>query len=214
MNADALRTIIDRHAAWRYGYKSGVRADLNGADLTGVDLRDADLRRANLACVFLRGADLSDAVLRSADLSGANLAGANICGADLRYANLRFANLTGADLSGADLRFSKLIDAHLRFANLAGAELYRADLSGAYLRGTGVVVIGGGPYQGCVTPTHVHVGCVRIAIECLPEDDDTEYQDNIHPEMPEWWRRYGGVVRAAIVASQADLREREEVSDD
>jgi uncharacterized protein YjbI with pentapeptide repeats len=91
MNADELKIVLDKHAAWSRNVPDGKRADLRGADLSG-----ADLSRANL-----RGADLYGADLSGADLSRANLSGAYLSGADLSGADLSRANLSGAYLSGA-----------------------------------------------------------------------------------------------------------------
>lgn len=170
--------------------------------LTGLSLTSltaANLRGASLSWAYLRLANLSGADLTGAILRGANLYATNLRVADLRDADLRWADLSGADLRGADLR-----DADLHGANLHGADLREANLGGADLSRTGVVMVGGGPYQGCVTPTHVHIGCVRVAVTQLPSDDDTDAQDRIHPELPAWWRSYGSLVRAAMVASRAD----------
>lgn len=177
--------------------EAGKQPDLRRADLRDADLRDADLGYASLSHANLRWANLTGADLRGADLRDANLAGADLTGA-----NLTDAILTAADLSGANLRG----------ANLSGADLRYASLRVADLSGTGVVPVGGGLYHGCVTPTHIHVGCVRLTWGDLPADDDLAAQAAIHEEMPDWWARYGPLVRAAMVASAADWAAREEVT--
>ena len=63
MNANELKTVLAKHAAWLAGEEAGVRADLRFADLTFADLRGTNLKFADL---------------RSANLRGANLVGADI----------------------------------------------------------------------------------------------------------------------------------------
>ena len=75
MNANDLKTILEKHKMWLNDEDGGEMADLRWADL--------------------RWADLSGADLSGADLSGANLSGANLSGADLRWADLSGANLSG-----------------------------------------------------------------------------------------------------------------------
>ena len=73
MNANDLKTILEKHKMWLNDEDGGEMADLRGADLRGADLSGADLCWADL-----RGADLSGADLRGADLRGADLSGANL----------------------------------------------------------------------------------------------------------------------------------------
>ena len=113
MNANDLKTILEKHKMWLNDEDGGEMADLRGANLSGADLRGADLR----------GADLSGADLSRANLSGADLSVANLSGANLRWANLRGADLSGADLRGANLSGADLRGANLRWANLRGADL-------------------------------------------------------------------------------------------
>lgn len=89
MNANDLKTILEKHKMWMNDEDGGEMADLNGADLNGADLSWADLSWADLS---------------GADLSGAGLRWANLSRADLSWANLSRADLSGADLSGANLR--------------------------------------------------------------------------------------------------------------
>ena len=78
MDANDLKTILEKHKMWLDDEDGGERADLRGANLRGANLR---------------WANLSGADLRWADLSGADLREANLRWADLREANLRWANL-------------------------------------------------------------------------------------------------------------------------
>lgn len=48
MNAEELKSILEKHELWLNSKESGERADLEGADLEGADLREADFRRADL----------------------------------------------------------------------------------------------------------------------------------------------------------------------
>nr|DAS48731.1 MAG TPA: pentapeptide repeat protein [Caudoviricetes sp.] len=80
MNANDLKTILEKHKMWLNDEDGGEMANLSGVDLHGADLSGADLSGANLSW-----ADLS-----WADLSGANLSGADLHGADLHGANLRW----------------------------------------------------------------------------------------------------------------------------
>lgn len=88
--------------------------------------------------------------------------------------------------------------------NLRDADLCDADLCDACLCGTAIMVIGGGKYYGCVTPTHLHVGCVRLALADIPADDDRAAWDAIHEHAWAWWQQYGPVVRAAIIATEPE----------
>ncbi len=63
---DELRTILEKHMAWRRGEEGGARADLAGADLTRAYLADANLADADLAGAYLAGADLAGAYLAGA----------------------------------------------------------------------------------------------------------------------------------------------------
>ena len=71
MTPEKLKTILDRHKAWRDGASGGERAYLRDANLGG-----ANLGGANLGGADLRGANLYGANLRGADLRGKKLAGA------------------------------------------------------------------------------------------------------------------------------------------
>ena len=95
MNANDLKTILEKHKMWLNDEDGGEMADLSEADLRGADLSGTDLSGADLS-----GADLSVADLRLADLSGADLSGADLFRADLSGADLFRADLSGADLSG------------------------------------------------------------------------------------------------------------------
>ena len=63
MNADKLKSILEKHAKWLAGEMGGERANLHGANIAMADLAWADLAWADLAM---------------ADLTGANLAGADL----------------------------------------------------------------------------------------------------------------------------------------
>ncbi len=101
--AARIKEVLDLHAKWVRGEKSGQRADLSDASLRG-----ADLIGANLSGAYLGGANLSGACLGGADFGDAYLSGANLRGADFSGANLSGANLGGADFSGANLRNAHL----------------------------------------------------------------------------------------------------------
>ena len=118
MNADKLKSILEKHAKWLAGEMGGERANLAGANIAMADLAWADLAWADLAMADLRWANLRGANLHGADLRWAKLHGANLDGANLRGANLRGADLAWADLAMADLRW----------ADLRGADLHGADL--------------------------------------------------------------------------------------
>ena len=63
MDANELKSVLEKHKKWLNNEDGGKRADLSWADLRGANLIGADLRGANL-----NGADL-----READLRGANI---------------------------------------------------------------------------------------------------------------------------------------------
>ncbi len=130
MNANDLKTILEKHKMWLNDEDGGEMADLSGANLSGANLSVADLSWADLSGANLRGADLSGANLSVADLSVADLSGADLSGANLSGANLSVADLSVADLSGANLRWANLRGADLSGANLSVADLRVADLSG------------------------------------------------------------------------------------
>lgn len=48
MNADDLKLILSKHAAWLHNNDDGECANLGGANLRGADLDGADLRGADL----------------------------------------------------------------------------------------------------------------------------------------------------------------------
>ena len=98
MDAEKLKTILDKHLKWLKNESGGERANLRSADLTSADLTSADLTYANLRY--------------------ANLMYANLTYADLTYANLMYANLRSADLTSADLTSANLTSANLTSANL------------------------------------------------------------------------------------------------
>lgn len=146
---------------------------------------------------------VTGAVLHTVDvetLVGADLSGFRLREADLREADLRGVKLRWTDLRDADLRGADLRDADLRGTHLGGADLSKADL-----RGAGAAVVAWGCYGSVVTRTHVHMGCVRVAITDLPADDDEAAQAAIHSGMPAWWASGGGLlVRAAIAAVESE----------
>ena len=119
-------------------------------------------------------------------------------------ADLRSAILSGADLRGADLRGAILRGTNLSGTNLSGADLTGADLSAAGLGGAGCCCGTLGPYRVVVTTTHIHAGCVRLALADIPADDDAGGWAEVHDYAPRWWGIYGSVVRAMIAAAQAD----------
>ena len=49
-----IKEVLELHAKFLSGDKSGVCADLSGANLSYANLRDANLRGANLAAADLR----------------------------------------------------------------------------------------------------------------------------------------------------------------
>lgn len=115
--------------------------------------------------------------------------------ADLRWAKLRFAKLHGAKLREADLRL---------------ADLTSADLCGADLRGTGVVIIGLGQRHAVVSPTHVHVGCVRVPVDKLLARHAAGTVGELHQDAADWWSQASALVLAAIAATRtADAAEEE-----
>ena len=105
MNANDLKTILEKHKMWLNDEDGGERADLSGADLSGADLCWADLSGTDLRWANLIGTDLI-----GANLSGANLSGSDLRRSDLRGADLREANLSGTNLSGTDLRWVQHIE--------------------------------------------------------------------------------------------------------
>ena len=58
MNANELKTVLTKHAAWLAGEEAGVRASLTFADLRSAELRDANLVGASLVGADLVGADI------------------------------------------------------------------------------------------------------------------------------------------------------------
>ena len=105
MNANDLKTILEKHKMWLNDEDGGEMADLRGADLSGADLCWADLSGTDLRWANLIGTDLI-----GANLSGANLSGSDLRRSDLRGADLREANLSGTNLSGTDLRWVQHIE--------------------------------------------------------------------------------------------------------
>ena len=95
MNANDLKTILEKHKMWLNDEDGGEMADLSGIDLCWANLSGTDLRWANLS---------------GTDLIGANLSGANLSGSDLRRSDLRGADLREANLSGTDLRWVQHIE--------------------------------------------------------------------------------------------------------
>ena len=83
MNANDLKTILEKHKMWLNDEDGGEMADLSGANLRWADLRWADLSGADLCRADLCWADLSGADLRRADLCRADLSGADLSGANL-----------------------------------------------------------------------------------------------------------------------------------
>lgn len=75
MNANDLKTILEKHKMWLNDEDGGEMANLRWADLRWADLRGADLSGADLSRANLSRANLSGANLSGADLSGANLSG-------------------------------------------------------------------------------------------------------------------------------------------
>jgi hypothetical protein len=65
MNANDLKTILEKHKMWLNDEDGGEMADLSGANLSWANLSGANLSGANLS-----GANLSGANLSWADLSG------------------------------------------------------------------------------------------------------------------------------------------------
>ena len=86
MDANELKSVLEKHKKWLNNEDGGKRADLYNTDLRGADLSVANLNGANLS-----EADLSWADLRGADLNGAYLSVADLRGADLRGADIDYA---------------------------------------------------------------------------------------------------------------------------
>ena len=80
MNANDLKTILEKHKMWLNDEDGGEMADLSGIDLCWANLSGTDLIGANLS-----GANLSGSDLRRSDLRGADLREANLSGTDLRW---------------------------------------------------------------------------------------------------------------------------------
>jgi hypothetical protein len=195
MDANELKSIIEKHVAWLESRQGGDRADLRGANLCGADLRDADLRGANL-----RGANLCGANLRDADLRGANLRGADLRDADLRDANLRGADLRDANLRDADLRDANLRGADLCGADLRGANLCGADLCGADLRGVkngSVCRMDFGGWSICIRADKTSIGCQTHTNDEWLSFDTSDVASFAHGAS-EWWEIHGEAVKAAI----------------
>jgi len=121
-------------------------------------------------------------------------------------ANLRDANLRDADLRGANLCYANLVDADLCGANLRDANLCRANLCYANLVDAGVVVVGIDKWHGCITRTHVHIGCVRVPVGDLLMRDSDGTVGELDADAARWWAVVRGVVLAAIeaVGEEAD----------
>lgn len=68
MNANDLKTILEKHKMWLNGEDGGERANMRGADMSGANMRGADMRGADMKGADLRGADLRGADLRRANL--------------------------------------------------------------------------------------------------------------------------------------------------
>ena len=60
MNANDLKTILEKHRLWLNNEDGGKMADLSEADLRWADLRWANLREADLRWANLRWANLSE----------------------------------------------------------------------------------------------------------------------------------------------------------
>lgn len=61
MNANDLKTILEKHKMWLNNEGGGERANLSGANLSEANMSGADLSWANLSGANLSGADLSGA---------------------------------------------------------------------------------------------------------------------------------------------------------
>ena len=110
MNANDLKTILEKHKMWLNDEDGGEMANLSGANLRWANLSEANLRWANLSGANLSGANLRWANLSGTNLSGANLRWANLSEANLSWANLSWANLSWANLSGANLNWVQHIE--------------------------------------------------------------------------------------------------------
>ena len=113
MNANDLKTILEKHKMWLNDEDGGERADLRGASLQQVNLHGVDLSWAEMSMVDLSWANLSETVLSGTVLSGAKLSGAN----------LSKAKLIGTDLHNTDMHRVDLNWAELNYADLSGANL-------------------------------------------------------------------------------------------
>jgi len=103
---EELGSVLQAHAGFQKGLRSGKRVDLRHRDTTGINLTGVSLERAELA-------------------------DANFVRADLRGATFRGANLTRAVFEGCDLRPGALVATarDKQNAGMPGATLDRANLS-------------------------------------------------------------------------------------
>ena len=112
MDANELKSVLEKHKKWLNNEDGGKRADLYNTDLRGADLSGANLRNADLRNASLRGADLT-----GADLTGADLRGADLRGADLRGANIDYSCWPlwcGSKTVKVDAKIARQLAAHFR----------------------------------------------------------------------------------------------------
>jgi len=103
-----IKEVLELHAKFLSGDRSGVCANLEGANLEGVSLRYVDFRYVNLTSANLRGADLRGADLTRANLTGANLEGSNLEGASIVNANLKYVDFRRVNLKKVKIRLANL----------------------------------------------------------------------------------------------------------
>ncbi len=113
-----LAKLLNTHARFRAGERSGRRAVLLRCDLSNLDLSGADLSGADLIECDFSGSDLSNAKLCRAILVGCCFSAGDLNGADLSAANLSGTDFAGTDLRGADLSDAVLFGAKLRDAEM------------------------------------------------------------------------------------------------
>lgn len=172
--------------------RSGLVVDVGpGADLSGLDLQHADFRNLDL-----RDTNFAGSILDYANLEAALMRRANFRGAKMRFANMRATILADADFRDADFRGADLRHAVMRKARMDNAVVDRADLRDATLP-RGLLHASLGPWEVCVTPTHMTVGCERRTLEEWGEMSAADIRV-LDLEAADWMDIYGCIVRAMI----------------
>lgn len=157
MSEEALKAILDKHAAYLKTRKDGDPNDVISKDFRNVvfglenaDLRYADLRHSKfsnandnhltyLCNIKLTGSNLDDVDLSWIDLTGADFSDTHLDNTNFTYANLTNATFSKACINHTNFTKSRLIGTTFNdtmfgfFTIFKGATLSNVDLHGASL---------------------------------------------------------------------------------